>query len=64
MIRKNNKKELFLCPFQEDHTPRYTTDECGDCFAFWDCIIGLENCLEDPNYSNIYSEIIEALKDL
>lgn len=64
MIRKSNKKKLFLCPFQEDSIPRYTTDECDDCFAFWDCIIGLENCLKDPDYSNMYSEIIEALKDL
>jgi hypothetical protein len=61
-IKGDYMKERFYCP--SAGTGNYTTDECGVCFYFWDCKVGLTKYLEDKDFEEFYDEIIDALKDL
>ena len=54
----------FSCPFDETGKKHYTTDECSDCFCFWDCEVGLKECLKDKSFKDYHEEINDALNDL
>ena len=61
-----NMKRKFECPIHEDEEIDniYTTEECCDCYYYWDCPTGLEETLNDNDFKRYHNEIKEALKEL
>ena len=61
-------KKYFTCPVAEidyEESPHnYTTEECKDCWCFWDCVTGLKECLKDDDFKEYWNELKEALAKL
>lgn len=60
------KKRYFTCPVHEDEDIKniYTTDECRDCWCFWDCETGIQECLKDEDFVEYFDELEKGLKEL
>ena len=59
-------KKKFECPAHtsEEIDNVYTVDECVDCWCFWDCRTGIEECLADEDFKDYVDELKKGLKQL